>query len=400
MNHITQDDTQDPLATQDTIPKGGIRGLNEPFKYAPSKPDGDPWEILLKPELEADRMQCDAWKEEVQTLLIFAGLFSAVVTAFVIESYRFLQPDPNDTIIGLLTQIANGPNATSLSPLSASTSSSKLASFSSTSSSVRINVFWFFSLILSLTTVLVGTIALQWLREHQSYPGFSPKQILAALRMRSKALKAWYVPQIFATLPLLLQSALMLFLVGLIDFTQPLGMALSISITCVIALVILFFVATTILPAVQGLCLLTGYFSRDAVPSPCAFKSPQAQLFYVILGSFLRILSFIFPKLYLNEYVLLLPYLNQLPIGQRHLFPHIYKIWHCRSWPAFDLEWLSLRDAWHHGILDKCTDLFSFRMRWKSVFPLSDITQCLVKAVTDPRSAKHTGEFLAAACYC
>ncbi|KAF9484085.1 hypothetical protein BDN70DRAFT_826282 [Pholiota conissans] len=77
---------------------------------------------LLKPEMEADKIQCDAWKDEVQTLLIFAGLF-AVVTAFVIESYKFLLPDPNDTIISLLTQIANAPNNSSSPPLNGGSSS-------------------------------------------------------------------------------------------------------------------------------------------------------------------------------------------------------------------------------------------------------------------------------------
>ncbi|KAF8164660.1 hypothetical protein BJ912DRAFT_255367 [Pholiota molesta] len=47
----------------------------------------------------ADTVRCDAWKDEVQNLLIFAGLFSAVVTAFVIESYKFLQPSPNDAAV-------------------------------------------------------------------------------------------------------------------------------------------------------------------------------------------------------------------------------------------------------------------------------------------------------------
>ncbi|KAF9484109.1 hypothetical protein BDN70DRAFT_798383, partial [Pholiota conissans] len=195
--------------------------LDEPFEHAPPKPDGDPWAIILKPEMEVDKIQCDAWKDEVQNLLIFAGLFSAVVTAFVIESYKFLQPDPNDTIVFLLSQIANSANSTSSSPIPVGGTVST-ASFAQSPSSVRINVCWFLSLILSLTTVLVGTIALQWLREHQSYPPFSPKESLAILRMRTQSLKAWYVPQIFAGLPLLLQGALILFLAGLIDFTLPL----------------------------------------------------------------------------------------------------------------------------------------------------------------------------------
>ncbi|KAF9475238.1 hypothetical protein BDN70DRAFT_814406, partial [Pholiota conissans] len=93
-----------------TKPWKKIPDLDGPYKHPPPKSDGDPWAILLKPELETDKIQCDAWKEEVQTLLIFAGLFSAVVTAFIIESYKFLKPDPNDIIIRLLAEISNSAN--------------------------------------------------------------------------------------------------------------------------------------------------------------------------------------------------------------------------------------------------------------------------------------------------
>jgi hypothetical protein len=44
------------------------------FKHAPPKPDGDPWEILLKPALDADTTRCAAWKDEVSTLLIFVSI--------------------------------------------------------------------------------------------------------------------------------------------------------------------------------------------------------------------------------------------------------------------------------------------------------------------------------------
>jgi hypothetical protein len=56
--------------------EGKFSGLNDPYKHAPPKPDGDPWAILLKPELEADKIRCDAWKEEVQNLLIFVRFVS------------------------------------------------------------------------------------------------------------------------------------------------------------------------------------------------------------------------------------------------------------------------------------------------------------------------------------
>ncbi|KAF9475230.1 hypothetical protein BDN70DRAFT_883939, partial [Pholiota conissans] len=338
------EETQSPntteLLNQDEAakPKRKISNLDDPYDHPLPKPDGDPWAIILKPEMETDKIQCDAWKDEVQTLLIFAGLFSAVVTAFIIESYKLLQPDPNDTIINLLTQIANGPNATATTSLAAGGSMSPVSPFTQKSSSVRINVFWFISLILSLATVLVGTIALQWLREHQAYPASSPKQSLAMLHMRTESLKAWYVPQIFATLPLLLQGALVLFLAGLIDFSLPLGQKLSIPIACIIGFILLFLAATTILPAFQSILLLSSRFSRDKVPSPCAYKSPQSQVFRTFTGFVLRTLSFIWPILYCSDpsWVRYSHY-DCLPSNQHHIFPHIYLIWAQKLWATFDL---------------------------------------------------------------
>ncbi|KDR70536.1 hypothetical protein GALMADRAFT_15902, partial [Galerina marginata CBS 339.88] len=179
----------------------------------------DHWENLLTPLIEGDKAQCDAWKDEVQNLLIFAGLFSGVLTAFVIESYQGLQSDPNDVMIALLTRIAtrldNPLNGTTLVPQQID----ELPSGSPVASSIRINIFWFISLVFSLTTVLVGIISLQWLREHQEYPkSLSSKERFALFNMRARGLEAWYVPQVFAALPVLLQFALVLFFVGLVDF--------------------------------------------------------------------------------------------------------------------------------------------------------------------------------------
>ncbi|KDR70743.1 hypothetical protein GALMADRAFT_75965, partial [Galerina marginata CBS 339.88] len=144
------------------------------YQYPIPKPEGNPWDVVLEPYLKRDKIQCDAWKDEVQTLLIFAGLFSAVVTAFVIQSYQTLQPNPNDAAFLLLSRIADRLDNVTTSSTSSSTN------FKPSASSIRINILWFISLILSLTTVLVGIVALQWIREHQRYTdAIKPKEALA-----------------------------------------------------------------------------------------------------------------------------------------------------------------------------------------------------------------------------
>ncbi|KAF8957091.1 hypothetical protein BDZ97DRAFT_120112 [Flammula alnicola] len=276
----TNERQEDPsLSTSAEKPK--LWKCGDPYKFAPPQEEGDPWDKLLQPMLKRDKEQCDAWKDEVENLLIFAGLFSAIVTAFIIESYKGLKQDPNDAMIFLLSHIAarldspginnsstgttstNNPLQIPVSPIPVSTS--------------RVNVLWFISLVLSLTTVLVGTVGLQWLREHLRYPvTMVPRDKFAMFHMRTEGLERWHVPGIFSALPILLQVALALFLMGLVDFllsVAPLGVAAP--VIAVIGLPLIFSVATTTLPTIQ-LFASKVLPLRERVPSQCPYRSPQS----------------------------------------------------------------------------------------------------------------------------
>ncbi|EJD43456.1 hypothetical protein AURDEDRAFT_26187, partial [Auricularia subglabra TFB-10046 SS5] len=90
---------------------------------------------------------CEAYREQIDTLLVFAGLFSAVVTAFTIESYQWLHNDAGDVSAQLLAHIAEVlvRNLTGQSVPLPTTSAL------SDATATRINVYWFLSLILSLS---------------------------------------------------------------------------------------------------------------------------------------------------------------------------------------------------------------------------------------------------------
>lgn len=318
-----------------------------------------------------------------------------MVTAFLIESYKFLQPDPNDAVIGLLFHIASGLNNSSPFPPSVNPASITTP-FSQTSSSIRINVFWFISLILSLTSVLVGTISLQWLREHQSYTGFSSKEKLAIFHMRSEALEVWYVPQIFAVLPVLLQGAVALFLVGLIEFALPLGREITISASATIGVTLLFLAATTILPTCQVLLFFTGIYPYSKPPTPCAFKSPQSRFVWTIFAPLLLLFTYLLSIIYwiIEDFF-------YYPLLRRHvMLPHLRIVLRQKTWPVLDHKWLTLRDAYHQCIVDKDIFLYPHQKAWKPSFPLNDITQFLVNAVKETATAKHTDTFLGAAVHC
>ncbi|KAF8153910.1 hypothetical protein B0H34DRAFT_70151 [Crassisporium funariophilum] len=248
---------------------------HEEYQY-PIRPMADPWKVCLDRVWDQDNTKCEAWKDEVQNLLIFAGLFSAVVTAFVIESYKSLQPDPNDTIILLLREIAKQNSGTNTT-----TASSPCRAFAPSPSSIRVNIFWFLSLITSLTVVLVGTVALQWLREYQRYSSeLSPKEAYARRTLRLQGLEAWHVPEVFTGLPVLFHLALAFFFAGIIDFLISLDLEVAAPVIAMIVLAALFLATTTVLPSVQ----LWLAFSSG---SPCPYKSPQSK-------EFLRMTSFIY----------------------------------------------------------------------------------------------------------
>ncbi|PSR71641.1 hypothetical protein PHLCEN_2v12494, partial [Hermanssonia centrifuga] len=63
------------------------------------------WTEMTRTVKEVDEGKVKDCKEDIDTLLVFAGLFSAVMTAFLIESYQLLIPSDTTTIIALLTQM-------------------------------------------------------------------------------------------------------------------------------------------------------------------------------------------------------------------------------------------------------------------------------------------------------
>ncbi|KIM38081.1 hypothetical protein M413DRAFT_30484 [Hebeloma cylindrosporum] len=227
------------------------------YKYFPAKlaGDEDPWQPLLESLIKKENIRCNSWKDEVQNLLLFAGLFSTVVTVLLAQSYKLLQEDQDEKLVALVTKTALKFDMI----LDTDNMISSKATFSPPKSVVLINTLWFLSLVLSLSTVLFGTTSLQWLREHQHYGDrLTAQEAVAVFHMRAEALEKWMVPQIFSALPLLLQAALVLFLVGLIGFSLVISRSMVIPITLAVAvgLPILLGIATTVLPTIQVFWIL------------------------------------------------------------------------------------------------------------------------------------------------
>ncbi|KAJ7110673.1 hypothetical protein C8R44DRAFT_592697, partial [Mycena epipterygia] len=120
------------------------------------------WAVYISEAETYDKALVDSWKSDMGGLLIFAGLFSASLTAFLVESYKTLNPDRGTINTGVLVQISRQLDAR----LNASSVDvSRLEAFSPTSVSLACNILWFLSLWASLSCALIATLVQQWARD-------------------------------------------------------------------------------------------------------------------------------------------------------------------------------------------------------------------------------------------
>jgi len=112
-----------------------------------------------------------------------------------------------------------------------------------------------------------------------------------------ESLDRWYLPQIFTTLPLLLQVGLVLFLAGILDFLWSLNHTVAFPIAIAVGFSLVFLLWTTILPTVQALSLLLPRWPWATKPrSPCPYRSPQSWAFYRLLRPLVAISLNIFHR--------------------------------------------------------------------------------------------------------
>ncbi|KAH9939609.1 uncharacterized protein BXZ73DRAFT_43646, partial [Epithele typhae] len=228
-----------------------------------------------------DEAMVQGWKEEIDTHLVFAGLFSAILTAFNVEAYQMLLPDDDTSsstsstnellrLIAINMAQTNGLISEVLS--SGNTGSGGNNNWAG-SFAVVINALWFCSLICSLAAASISILIKQWLNQYTSGIASVSPEIARIRQFRYDSLKKWRVAELMMLLPVLLQSAVVLFLLGLILFLSQLNKQITIAASTLIVLLLAFLFVTAILPT----------FISD-----CPYQSPQAWGVFVVVQAFKR----------------------------------------------------------------------------------------------------------------
>ncbi|KAK6969330.1 hypothetical protein R3P38DRAFT_765881, partial [Favolaschia claudopus] len=205
------------------------------------------WSVYVSEAEKYDKALVDSWKSDMEGLLIFAGLFSAILTAFLIESYKTLTPDSGDDMKALLTQIS-----TQLSGIANGSSVDIPApeSFVPATSSLLCNLLWFISLGFSLSCALIATLVEQWARDFKYKTEMRSAPVIRA-RIFSYlyyGLKRFNMHAVVEIIPFLLHASLILFFAGLVAFLVPVNKAVMISVIILLGIVVIAYTTLTVFP--------------------------------------------------------------------------------------------------------------------------------------------------------
>ncbi|KAJ7644704.1 hypothetical protein FB45DRAFT_298924, partial [Roridomyces roridus] len=206
------------------------------------------WSVYVSEAEKYDKSLVESWKSDMEGILIFAGLFSASLTAFIIESYPTLVPDSGDATVLLLAQIsqqlaaaANGSTAQLPAPL---------PPFSPPTTSLVCNTFWFISLGFSLSCALIATLVEQWARDflHKADMRSAPGVRARIFSFLYYGLKEFSMHKVVDVIPLLLHASLFLFFAGLVAFLIPINIPMAAVAACMLACITVVYSTLTILP--------------------------------------------------------------------------------------------------------------------------------------------------------
>ncbi|KAG9089135.1 hypothetical protein FS749_001589 [Ceratobasidium sp. UAMH 11750] len=214
------------------------------------------WRTYVKEADRLDKELVEGRNSSLDVLLIFAALFSAISTAFIIESLGDLQPDPAESsaqtllvVSQTLAAIANGQHVTLQTQGGSST-----AAFPPSRSTVAVNVLWLLSLSLSVAVSLVAMLAKDWCYIFMSGRSGPVYEQARRRQERWNGMKRWKMEQVLACLPGALHMALLLFAAGLCVYLWNINISVAVPVIVVTVSATCVYALATILPYVDGFC--------------------------------------------------------------------------------------------------------------------------------------------------
>ncbi|KAI0062704.1 hypothetical protein BV25DRAFT_599702 [Artomyces pyxidatus] len=260
-------DTRDPEQTQpdtesDSKPPTGFDDTQSASENPLRKDTSDSgdqsskfWSMYLIESRKEDEEFVVNMASDTNGVLVFTGLFGAIVAAFILESYKQLQPDSAGAAVLLLSQISQqlavaASNSSHFSPLSPAPA---IDTFRPSSSAIRVNILWFLSLSLSLLCALAATLMQQWARRyisrtHDAQRTGSPQRQGHIHAYLFKGLQAFSMKSAVETLPAFIHASVVLFFAGLLEFLFPINTTVAYTLLAFLAFSALIYIGLMVLP--------------------------------------------------------------------------------------------------------------------------------------------------------
>ncbi|KAJ6489453.1 hypothetical protein DFH09DRAFT_1208997 [Mycena vulgaris] len=230
------------------------------------------WNALLRSTM-ADSIQpkADGWRSGLDALLVFLGLFSAIVTAFIIPSLVTLQQDKIAKTNEILSNITNIIVSISGVP-AASLNLTDATVFVPAPSDVRFNVYLTLSLVISLSIGALAIACRGFLNLVFSSHHSKAVERLTDIKRRWKAAEKTLGPTI-ESLPQLLIIPVVLFILGLLDSLFSTALQLPTPPISIIAAASISALVVATVGVFMGLTLIDGSLH----PTTSPFQSRPAQ---------------------------------------------------------------------------------------------------------------------------
>ena len=202
-----------------------------------------------------------------------AGLFTAVITVSIVESYKWLSPDPGDQTVELLTQISGQlgqlVNNSISNQIPASSQPVKQKPYA-----VLVNLTWFCSMVICFSCSVAATLTQQCVRRYLvlAQGCGTPHERAHWRAFMFNGLKRFQVDRMLQFLAMALHVSIILYCVGLVGFVLSIDRNvgfIALGILAVSALIYAFF---TVLPI----------FSFDS-PYATPFSPLMWRLFHAFL---------------------------------------------------------------------------------------------------------------------
>ncbi|KAG6868164.1 hypothetical protein C0993_006880 [Termitomyces sp. T159_Od127] len=214
------------------------------------------WNVYLDEAESYDMDMIGGFRNNIDGLLVFAALFSAVVTTFVAQTSQSLQPDNAQITASLLHEtnqiLRAAGNRTSINAIPTATLAPGSRTYSLTD--LWVNGLFFTSLALSLSTALLTVLAKQWIQAYTVVVSGSAETRALIRHFRYAGLMKYKLSEVVESLPLILHSSVAIFFVGLALYVSQLSSPICGVVSAITVLTFVFYFGTSMLPAFDIAC--------------------------------------------------------------------------------------------------------------------------------------------------